>query len=98
MRVIVKAEVIYACDLDRKQVNALKNKLKEERNKHKITFDMDKEDACCAVMDLYCDPDTNFKLYKDYVERDFSTEEVQDIEFNDDEEEENFFEEINENA
>lgn len=96
MRAIVTAQVIYTCELNEEQINALKNKLKEERKKH--NFDMDEEDTCCAIMSLYNDTDTVFELYKNSEESDFFTEEIQKIEFDDEEEEEKFFEEINENA
>ena len=71
MRVWVVASVTYCCELDDKDQQKIEEVMELEENQDRTIEDI--------VMELYQDGEID--LYAESVESDFSTEEIQNVEF-----------------
>lgn len=71
MKVVTTAIVTYCCELDDKDQQKIEEVMELEENQDRTIEDI--------VMELYQDGEID--LYAESVESDFSTEEIQNVEF-----------------
>lgn len=71
MKVMVRASVLYCCELDNKDQQIIEDAMQLEENQDRTIEDI--------VMELYSNGEID--LYAESVESDFDTEEIEDVEF-----------------